>query len=99
MNKHPFIPDAWVKCIHENKICMGRTYQINDVSGKAKQMVSLIYENGSNRRIAYQKLQKIAILKFLTIQDFENENSISRSMPKYKLTETLAIRQTKVVMS
>lgn len=99
MNKHSFFPDAWVKCIHDNKICLGRTYLVNQASGKKKQMVSLIFENGQFKKVSFSKLTKVAILKVLTIQDFEKENSISKSQPKYKLTQTLAICQTKAIMS
>lgn len=79
--KTPFMPNVWVKCMHNNEICLGRTYlQVSEFKKiKGLQLVCLISENCQTKLVPFSEITKVAILKIYTAFDFETENSIKKT--------------------
>jgi hypothetical protein len=97
--KTPFIPNSWVKCIFEKKICLGRTFLENST-----QLISLISESGDIATVPFSKVNSVVILKILTVQEFDKELGISKDFKsqgvlKFDLNQQLAIKQLKTSLS
>lgn len=104
--KSPFLPDLWIKCMHNGDICLGRTYLQKSENDKIEslQLVCLVTENGRNKYVPFSDLTNVAILKIYTAFDFEAENCIKKTYDGKKtkhfgLIRTLAQQQLKTKMS
>ena len=108
MNKmeSSFLPDLWVKCMHNGDICLGRTYLQESENKKIKslQLVCLVTENGLNKHVPFSELTNVAVLKVYTAFNFEAENIIKKTCngqrtKPFGLVRTLAQQQLKTKMS
>jgi hypothetical protein len=104
--KSSFLPDLWVKCMHNGDICLGRTYLQESEYKKIKslQLVCLVTENGLSKQVPFAEITNIAVLKIFTAFEFEKENSIKMTCSGQKtkpfgLVRTLAHQQLKTKMS
>jgi len=101
--KITFVPDVWVKCIYEGKICLGRTFYRKISSKKATEMISLISETGEHQHLPFSLVCKVVILKILTVAEFENDfiinSRVKESGGLNKLSRHLANYQIKSIMS
>jgi hypothetical protein len=71
-----FVPSVWVKCMYDDKICLGRTFYGKSKSNKAPEMISLISETGEHQHLPFSLVRKVVILKILTVAEFENDFSV-----------------------
>lgn len=104
--KVSFLPNLWIKCLHNNEICLGRTYlQKSGFKGVENlQLVCLISENGNTRHVPFLEIDNAVILKIFTAFDFETENSIRNATKgqinqPFDLVHILAKHQLKTKMS
>ena len=65
-----FIPNVWIKCIHNNVICIGRTYYRRD-SNKNLEMVCLVTQDGYAQHVLFSKISDASILRIVTVCDFD----------------------------
>lgn len=98
-----FVPNAWVKCIYEGKICLGRTFNGKSTSVEAPQLISLTFESGEQNLVEFSLVRKVVILKILTVTQFETEysfgakvnssgriNSLNKSLANYQLKTSMS---------
>ena len=104
--KSTFLPDLWIKCMHNGDICLGRTYLQESACKKIEslQVVCLVTENGLNKHVPFSELTNGALLKIFTAFDFEAENQIKKTCngqgtKPFCLIRTLAQQQLKTKMS
>lgn len=104
--KSHFVPDFWIKCMHNGEICIGRTYIQDSASMKIKSLmcVSLVSENGHTKQVPFSEITNVAFLKIFTTLDFETESTIKKTFNGQKtkpfgLVRTLAQQQLKTKMS
>lgn len=104
--KSPFLPNLWIKCFHNEEICLGRTYlqQCGYKEIKSIELVSLISDKGHSKHVPFSEITNVAVLKIFTAFDFETENCIKMSFNGKKtkpfgLVRTLAQQQLKTKMS
>ena len=90
-----FIPNVWIKCIHNQAVCIGRTYLHRGVKNTL-QMVCLVSQNGHANHVLFAEVSDVSILRIATVCDFD---IMYQNMESNELTKKLASLQLITSMS
>ena len=93
-----FVPNVWIKCIHKNIVCIGRTYLQRGVKNTL-QMICLMTQKGHGSHVLFSEVTGVCIIKNFSVCEFDTLYPNLQKEDLKELTKKLASLQLNTSMS